>query len=90
MSDATVYQVVVNDEEQHALWPARTAPPAGWRVEGFQGSEEACMAHVDRVWPDIRPLSLRRRLAESAEGAGQAAGLADDSASAASSPVVDR
>ncbi|RST19896.1 MbtH protein [Streptomyces sp. WAC04770] len=88
MSDATVYQVVVNDEEQHALWPARTAPPAGWRVEGFQGSEEACMAHVDRVWPDIRPLSLRRRLAESAEGAGQAPGLADDAA--ASSPVVDR
>ncbi|MFB6904366.1 MbtH family protein [Streptomyces bacillaris] len=88
MSDATVYQVVVNDEEQHALWPARTAPPAGWRVEGFQGTEEACMAHVDRVWPDIRPLSLRRRLAESAEGAGQASGLADDSA--ASSPVVDR
>ncbi|SCD26798.1 MbtH family NRPS accessory protein [Streptomyces sp. DvalAA-19] len=89
MSDATVYQVVVNDEEQHALWPARTAPPAGWRVEGFQGSEEACMAHVDRVWPDIRPLSLRRRLAESTEGAGQASGLADDSA-AASSPEVDR
>ncbi|MFD3959479.1 MULTISPECIES: MbtH family protein [Streptomyces] len=89
MSDATVYQVVVNDEEQHALWPARTAPPAGWRVEGFQGSEEACMAHVDRVWPDIRPLSLRRRLAESAEGAEQASGLADDSA-AVPSPEVDR
>ncbi|MFF5828760.1 MbtH family protein [Streptomyces bacillaris] len=89
MSDATVYQVVVNDEEQHALWPARTAPPAGWRVEGFQGSEEACMAHVDRVWPDIRPLSLRRRLAESADHASGPAPV-DTSASAASSPVVDR
>ncbi|MYX05147.1 MULTISPECIES: MbtH family NRPS accessory protein [unclassified Streptomyces] len=63
MSDATAYQVVVNDEEQHALWPARTDPPAGWRAEGFTGSEEECMAHVDRVWEDIRPLSLRRRLA---------------------------
>lgn len=73
MSDTTMYQVVVNDEEQHALWPARTAPPAGWRVEGFRGSEEECMAHVDRVWPDIRPLSLRRRLAEQA---GRATGEA--------------
>ncbi|MET9769933.1 MbtH family NRPS accessory protein [Streptomyces sp. NPDC006415] len=64
MSDATAFQVVVNDEEQHALWPARTEPPASWRAEGFTGSEEECMAHVDRVWEDIRPLSLRRRLAE--------------------------
>ncbi|MFE1484356.1 MbtH family NRPS accessory protein [Streptomyces sp. WY228] len=64
MSDATAYQVVVNDEEQHALWPARTDPPVGWRAEGFSGSEEECMAHVDRVWTDIRPLGLRRRLAE--------------------------
>ncbi|WKN15415.1 MbtH family NRPS accessory protein [Streptomyces sp. JUS-F4] len=64
MSDATAYQVVVNDEEQHALWPARTDPPDGWRAEGFSGSEEECMAHVDRVWTDIRPLGLRRRLAE--------------------------
>ncbi|MFJ1590952.1 MbtH family protein [Kitasatospora albolonga] len=80
MSDATVYQVVVNDEEQHALWPARTAPPAGWRVEGFRGSEEECMAHVDRVWPDIRPLSLRRRLADAAD---------TSATSAASSAVVD-
>ncbi|MEV0007138.1 MbtH family NRPS accessory protein [Streptomyces sp. NPDC051840] len=64
MSDATAYQVVVNDEEQHALWPARTDLPAGWRAEGFTGSEEECMAHVDAVWPDIRPLGLRTRLAE--------------------------
>ncbi|WP_327368066.1 MbtH family protein [Streptomyces sp. NBC_01217] len=69
MSDPTPYQVVVNDEEQHALWPARTEPPAGWRAEGFTGSEEECMAHVDAVWPDIRPLSLRRRLAGAAEEA---------------------
>ncbi|MFD9500491.1 MbtH family protein [Streptomyces sp. NPDC060035] len=67
MSDTPAYQVVVNDEEQHALWPARTAPPAGWHAEGFTGSEEECMAHVDTVWPDIRPLGLRRRLARSAE-----------------------
>ncbi|MFD5730788.1 MbtH family protein [Streptomyces sp. NPDC058368] len=57
------YLVAVNDEEQHALWPAGTPLPAGWRPEGFNGTEEECVAHVDQVWPDIRPLSLRRRLA---------------------------
>ncbi|WP_328904045.1 MbtH family NRPS accessory protein [Streptomyces sp. NBC_00441] len=57
------YLVAINDEEQHALWPAETPLPAGWRPEGFRGTEEECVAHVDQVWPDIRPLSLRRRLA---------------------------
>ncbi|MEE1822053.1 MbtH family NRPS accessory protein [Streptomyces sp. BE20] len=73
MSTATVYQVVVNDEEQHALWPSGAPLPAGWRAEGFVGTEEECAAHVDRVWPDIRPLSLRRRLAEQAAATGGAA-----------------
>ncbi|MFJ8740764.1 MbtH family protein [Embleya sp. NPDC127516] len=57
------YRVVVNDEEQHSLWPLRTDPPAGWVPTGFVGTREECSAHIDRVWPDIRPLSLRRRLA---------------------------
>ncbi|TXS04459.1 MbtH family protein [Streptomyces sp. col6] len=57
------YLVAVNDEEQHALWPADTPLPAGWWPEGCSGTEDECMAHVDQVWPDIRPLSLRRRLA---------------------------
>lgn len=70
MSAPTPYQVVVNDEEQHALWPVRSPLPAGWRAEGFTGTEEECMAHVDAVWPDIRPLSLRRRLAAEAAEAG--------------------
>ncbi len=43
--------------------PGRILRPVG-EAEGFTGSEEECMAHVDRVWEDIRPLSLRRRLAE--------------------------
>ncbi|MFE7560116.1 MbtH family protein [Kitasatospora sp. NPDC057500] len=65
------YLVVVNDEEQHALWPAAAPLPGGWRAEGFAGTEEECGEHVDRVWPDIRPLSLRRRLAEQADGSAR-------------------
>ncbi|MFF9066508.1 MbtH family protein [Streptomyces sp. NPDC014891] len=68
MSNEFRYAVVVNDEEQHAVWPEDTPLPAGWRPEGFAGTEEQCVAHVDRVWPDIRPLSLRRRLAAERSG----------------------
>lgn len=54
------YQVVVNDEEQHSIWPAHRTPPAGWRPLGMRGSREDCLAHIDRVWTDITPLSVRR------------------------------
>lgn len=74
MGTAAQFRVVRNDEEQHALWPAGAALPAGWHAEGFTGSEEECAAHVDRVWPDIRPLTLRRRLAGGTADAGAATG----------------
>ncbi|MBN6038826.1 MbtH family NRPS accessory protein [Amycolatopsis sp. 195334CR] len=58
--DRPVAKVVVNDEGQHALWPAFRENAPGWRDEGFRGSESACLAHIAEVWPDIRPLSERR------------------------------
>ena len=69
--DARAYAVVVNDEEQYSIWPRDREPPAGWRREGGSGSREECLAHIDRVWTDMRPLSLRRWLQEQAALAGQ-------------------
>ena len=57
-----IYKVVVNHEEQHSIWPAARALPVGWRAEGFEGAREACLEHIDSVWSDIRPLSLRKAL----------------------------
>lgn len=54
------YRVVVNGEEQHAIWPAGQEIPAGWRPEGFTGTEAECCEYVDEVWTDITPASLRR------------------------------
>ncbi|HEY9483276.1 MAG TPA: MbtH family NRPS accessory protein [Micromonosporaceae bacterium] len=59
MSDDLRYAVVVNDEEQYAIWEADRALPAGWRVEGFAGTKDACVVHIDEVWTDMRPRSLR-------------------------------
>jgi MbtH protein len=52
--------VVVNDEEQYSIWPADRELPGGWRRDGFTGTEEECLAHIDETWTDMRPASLRR------------------------------
>lgn len=66
---AAAYVVVVNDEEQYSIWRAGAGLPPGWRAEGTTGSREDCLEHIDRVWTDMRPLSLRRAM----EQAGSAA-----------------
>lgn len=62
--DRTIYDVVLNDEEQYSIWPARKGPPAGWRREGMQGTKTECLARIETVWTDMRPLSLRRKMAD--------------------------
>lgn len=57
--DTTEYRVVLNHEEQYSIWPVDQDLPAGWRAEGVTGSKETCLAHIDVVWTDMRPLSLR-------------------------------
>jgi uncharacterized protein YbdZ (MbtH family) len=56
--------VLVNDEEQHSLWPAFADVPAGWRVVYGEADRAACLDYIEQNWPDIRPKSLRERLAE--------------------------
>jgi MbtH protein len=58
--DDRAYQVVVNHEEQYSVWPNDWELPVGWRPEGTSGSRSECLAYIDRVWTDMRPLSLRR------------------------------
>jgi MbtH protein len=53
------YLVVVNDEQQYSIWAADSQPPDGWHEEGFSGQKEDCLAHIEQVWTDMRPLSLR-------------------------------
>ncbi|MFB8280459.1 MbtH family protein [Nocardia colli] len=53
------FQVLINGEEQYSLFPVELAVPGGWRQAEFTGTEAECMAFVDRVWTDMRPLSQR-------------------------------
>jgi MbtH protein len=64
MDENTRYQVLRNDEEQYSLWPLEIEVPAGWQPVGKEGTEAECSAYVDEVWTDMRPRSLRERMAE--------------------------
>ncbi|MET8232767.1 MbtH family protein [Micromonospora sp. NPDC005298] len=58
------YLVLVNDENQHSLWPVDIDVPDGWRtVHGPAGRAE-CLSHVETHWSDIRPASLVRDAAD--------------------------
>lgn len=53
------YLVLVNDEEQHALWPADLAVPAGWHIALQAAPRRACLEYVEANWTDLRPVSVR-------------------------------
>ena len=56
------WRVVLNDEEQYSVWWTDREPPAGWRSEGTEGTKEECLARIEELWIDMRPLSLRQRM----------------------------
>jgi MbtH protein len=69
MNDAVTeqYLAVVNHEEQYSIWPADREIPAGWKAAGKQGTKEECLAYIEEVWTDMRPLSLRKLMGERAD-----------------------
>lgn len=64
--DTTIYKVVVNHEEQYSIWPADRQNPLGWRDVSQSGPKAECLAHIEKVWTDMRPLSLRKQMEEMA------------------------
>jgi len=57
--NATTYTVVVNDEEQYSIWAADREIPNGWREAGKTGTKQECLDHIEKVWTDMTPKSLR-------------------------------
>jgi MbtH protein len=62
--DESLYTILVNDEEQYCLWLADLEIPAGWRSVGKTGKKAECLDYVNEVWTDMRPLSLRKAIAD--------------------------
>ena len=53
------FVVLVNDEDQHSLWPTFADVPSGWRKIFGEASRAECLAYVEENWTDMRPRSLR-------------------------------
>ncbi len=66
-----IFRVLINHEEQHSLWPEWKVIPGGWRATEMAGNKKTCLEYIEKVWTDMRPLSLRRFMDEQASGAGQ-------------------
>jgi MbtH protein len=52
------YVVLVNDENQHSLWPSFAEVPAGWTVAKDEDTRQACLDYITENWTDMRPKSL--------------------------------
>lgn len=78
MTGTPTSAVVVNDDGQHAVWPAAEQVPDGWRAVGVQGTEERCLDYIEIAWDDLRPRSLRD---------GDAADVATDPSGAITSSI---
>jgi MbtH protein len=66
--DTTIYRVVINHEEQYSIWPADRENALGWRDAGKSGSKQECLDYIQRVWTDMRPLSLRQKMEQMMHG----------------------
>jgi MbtH protein len=62
--DLRTYKVVLNHEEQYSISLADRENPPGWRDAGVSGTKQECLAYINEVWVDMRPLSLRTAMAE--------------------------
>ena len=56
------FKVVVNHEEQYAIWPDDKLVLEGWRAVGTSGTRDACLEWIGANWTDMRPLSVRAAL----------------------------
>ncbi|AHH98176.1 mycobactin NRPS accessory protein MbtH [Kutzneria viridogrisea] len=52
------FLVLVNEENQHSLWPAFAEVPGGWTVVKTESSRQECLDHIEANWTDMRPKSL--------------------------------
>lgn len=58
--ESEMYRVVVNDDEQYALWPVRLDVPTGWN-EIARGGREECLSRIEALWTDMRPGAIPPR-----------------------------
>ena len=64
LSITDTWRVVINLEDQYSIWPIKKEIPYGWSEGGKIGTKEECLAHIKRVWVDMRPRSLKEAMVD--------------------------
>ncbi|MCW8923326.1 MAG: MbtH family NRPS accessory protein [Gammaproteobacteria bacterium] len=65
MSDADkLYSVVMNEQQQYSIWPNDLGLPSGWEIVVKATSKQECLEYIEKVWTDLRPLSVRNSAAK--------------------------
>lgn len=49
------FVVLVNEWQQHSLWPEFKTVPQGWNLVFGPASRQSCLEYVETHWTDIRP-----------------------------------
>lgn len=62
MADRRNAYVVINHEEQYAVWPAAAAPPAGWQAVAPAGTHDDLIAYLRTVHERTQDAELARVL----------------------------
>jgi MbtH protein len=52
------FHVLVNEENQHSLWPAFADVPEGWHSVHGADTRQNCLDYINEHWTDMRPASL--------------------------------
>lgn len=55
---AASFRVLVNDRQQHSLWPSFAEVPQGWVVMFGPDSRADCLEYVSQNWTDMAPRTV--------------------------------
>lgn len=61
--ETRLFRVAINREEQYSIWSDDKAIPDCWHEAGKSGDRQSSMEYINKMWTDIRPLSLRMQTA---------------------------
>ncbi|MBF7997530.1 MbtH family protein [Rahnella laticis] len=57
-NEKLTFEVLVNNENQHSLWPEFIEIPNGWTLIFGPAERQKCLDYINDNWTDIRPKSL--------------------------------
>ena len=55
LENEDTFQVLFNDLGQYSLFPIELPVPGGWHAADFAGTEDECVAFVDKTWIPASP-----------------------------------